>query len=387
MKISRECLYIDDREQLEQLCRQLADSTVLALDTEFMRETTYFPRLCLLQVSNGEIDACIDPLALDDLGPFLELVYRDDILKIFHAGGQDLEILYHLTGGLPAPLFDTQLAAPLLGLPLQSGYAALLNALLGISLDKSHTRTDWSRRPLSPAQLSYACDDVRYLVPLYHEICARLGQSGRLAWLDDDFAELADPARLQTPDDAMWMKIKGAQRLRDGQLAVLQALAAWRERQARDRDRPRNRILRDDILLDLARLRPRSLAALEQIRGLGPQQIRQHGDTLLDLIAAAASAPVPERPQRGPQLSVAEEALSDCLMAVLRLCGERHDINPAVLANRRELERLVGGERDLPLLQGWRRHLAGNALLDYLDGNTRLQVMDGKAMLQERSPA
>ena len=231
-------LYVDTPQALTQLCKQLQHSPWFALDTEFIREKTFYPRLCLLQVANTQHLACIDVLALNDLSPLLDILYDPASTKVLHSAHQDLEIFYHLRGALPTPIFDTQLAATLLGLGEQIGYAALVKTLLKIDLDKSQTRTDWSCRPLDPAQLSYAADDVRYLGQIYQQQRQELEQRQRLDWLTEDFTALCDPARYRVDVDQAWQRIKGQQRLRGVQLAVLRTLAAWREQRASSLDRP-----------------------------------------------------------------------------------------------------------------------------------------------------
>ena len=211
MKHSNDYLLIDTAEDLENLCHQLQDAAWLAVDTEFLRESTYFPKLCLLQIATPQLTACIDALSISKIDVVLDLIYRKNIVKVMHAARQDLEIFYHLRGSLPQPVFDSQLAAPLLGHPEQMGYASLVEAFLGIHLSKAHTRTDWSQRPLSDAQLQYAADDVRYLAQLYPLLYAKLEQLDRLDWLADDFTALTDPVQYERPPEQAWLRVKGAQ--------------------------------------------------------------------------------------------------------------------------------------------------------------------------------
>lgn len=373
-------LYVETAEQLQQLCVLLRPSRWLALDTEFMREKTYYPQFCLLQLCNGEVAACVDPLLIDTLDPLLQLLYDPDITKVFHAGRQDLEIFHHLWQKLPQPLFDTQLAATILGLGDQLGYAGLVQALLGRELDKGHTRTDWARRPLDQAQLRYALDDVIYLGEIYRQLRDRLRQQGRESWLREDFQLLADPATYTPPDGQSWQRVKGRQRLRGVELAVLQALAEWRESQARRADRPKRWILKDEVLLELARRRPTSAQQLERIRGLEAATVKRHGAHLLELTAKAARLPKQKWPAEGarpPRLTAAQEAMADLLMCCLRLVAEENHIAPAALANRRDLERLAVGERDLEMLHGWRGALAGRTLLRVLAGECAPVVASG----------
>ncbi|MDE2089680.1 MAG: ribonuclease D, partial [Gammaproteobacteria bacterium] len=291
-------LYIDTPQRLAALCRRLEGRPWLALDTEFLRDKSYRPRLCLLQVAVEDAIACVDPLALDDLTPLLDLLYDPSIVKVLHSAYQDLEIFYYLRGAPPRPVFDTQIAALLAGHGDQIGYASLVQALLGVKLDKAHTRTDWSRRPLHPEQLQYAADDVRYLGPLYLRLRDELEHRGRLAWLQEDFTALTDPATYANPPETAWRRIRGAERLTDAQFAVLAALAAWREQTAQRNDRPRQWILSDDCLLELARHRPASLEKLAGIRDLKPGALDKYGADLLELIRAARHAPAAARPER-----------------------------------------------------------------------------------------
>ncbi|WP_428610303.1 ribonuclease D [Sedimenticola sp.] len=363
--------HIQTEPQLIELCAELADSPWLALDTEFVREKTYYPQFCLLQISNGHIAASVDPLQIPELGPLLELLYTPDIVKVFHAGRQDLEIFHNLWDKLPTPLFDTQLAASLLGLGDQIGYGNLVEQLLQHTLEKGHSRTDWSRRPLDEAQLRYALDDVIYLGELYLKLKQMLQAEGREGWLQDDFDQLANPDTYSNPPQDAWKRIKGRQQLKGVQLAVLQALAGWREQEAQQANRPKRWILKDEVLTDLARRQPKELAQLEKIRGLEPGTIKRRGELLLKLIADARALPKEQWPRdkrRAARLSPNQEAFTDLLYGCLRLLAEQNNITPAALAGRKEIEALVGGERDLEIMHGWRRVIAGNQLLQILEG-------------------
>lgn len=374
-------LYIDTPEALTDLCNRLQNSPWIALDTEFIREKTYYPRLCLLQVANAELVACVDPLALDNLDSLLEILYDPAITKVLHSAYQDLEIFYNLRGAVPCPVFDTQIAATLLGQGEHVGYATLIKELLHTDLDKSQTRTNWCQRPLEPAQIAYAADDVRYLRDIYLLQRARLEASDRLAWLADDFAELCEAARYQANPPQAWRRIKGSRNLRGIQLAVLRALAAWREQRASTINRPRRWIIGDDVLLELARDMPSEKSRLQQIRGLEPSMIRRYGETLLELIAAVRIEPPeqwPAPPQPRLQLSPEQDALVDAMLAVVRLRGSQKAVSPQTLASRKDLERLVAGDTDVPLLHGWRAALAGREVQALLQGRLRLEVHDGE---------
>lgn len=374
-------LHIETSGQLLGLCEKLRPSRWLALDTEFMREKTYYPKFCLLQLCNGEYAASVDPLRIDSLQPLLEIVYDPAITKVFHAGRQDLEIFHHLWQRLPQPLFDTQLAATILGFGDQLGYAGLVQQLLGRNLEKGHTRTDWSRRPLDAEQLRYALDDVIYLGQAYQQLSRQLRQLGRERWLDEDFRLLADETTYTLPEGEIWQRVKGRQRLKGVELAVLQALAVWREQQARQADRPRRWIIKDEVLIELARRRPARTQQLERIRDLENATVKRHGDRLLKLIEQSSNLPKAQWPgeRASPvRLSPNQEAIADMLMCCLRLLAEQHRIAPIALASRRELEQLVGGERELALLHGWRGQLAGRPLLQVLSGECAPRIRDGK---------
>jgi ribonuclease D len=376
-------IYIDSREDLAEFCRSLRGSHWIAVDTEFVRDKTYFPRFCLLQVANLKQAACIDPFAVDDLDPVMELLFTPEVTKVFHAARQDLEVFFHRFGAIPSPIFDTQIAAPLIGLPEQVSYANLISALLGIPLNKDHTRTDWARRPLSPAQIAYAANDVIYLAAAYHEIRERLDALGRTDWLAADFAALLDPALYTTAPEAAWQRISGAHRLQPEQFALLVELAAWRETAAQRDDLPRHWIVRDEGLLDLARHRPASAEALRSLRGIEPKTLNRYGSALLEVIQRAQgrkiTPPCSPRPEhRTPET----DALIDALSAVVRLRCNEHTINPGIVATRKDLEDALANLEDARILHGWRRSLVGNDILDLLQGKKRLRVAGGTLRIE-----
>lgn len=373
-------LWIETEAGLKALCEQLRDCAWLALDTEFMRERTYYPQLCLVQIATPDIVACVDVLAIKSLEPLFGLLKDPNIVKVMHSARQDLEMFFHLNGQVPAPIFDTQLAASFAGLPDQAGYATVVQALLGVTLEKSHTRADWSRRPLDDAVLQYAADDVRYLRTIYLRLKQTLENQGRLKWLEAENAVLTDPATYRPDPDTAWQRLHGLQRLNARQFAVAKALAAWREQQAMKTNLPRQWIFKDDVLTDLARQRPTSNAALGSIRGIQDGLIRKHGDALITLLAAAQGV---DKPAKAPErLSVQDEVLVDALMAVVRIKGDEAGVSPAQLATRRDLEQLVRGQQDVEVLKGWRLETVGKALMDFMQNKTRLAVSDGRVQLQ-----
>lgn len=380
--------FIDQAHALGDLCARLQKAPWIALDTEFLREKTYYPRLCLVQVATSEEVTCIDPLALEDLSPLTALLQDPDILKVLHAGAQDLEIFFHRDGRVPAPVFDTQVAAALLGHGDQIGYGRLIQAVLGVDLEKGHSRTDWSRRPLDPEQLRYAADDVRYLARAYPRMREALETKGRLAWLEEDFRRLEDPATYRPDPEGIWQRVKGLNTLRrPHQLAVVQELARWREQEAMRCDRPRRWLLQDEVILDLARRQPRNLQGLAKVRGLAEATVQRHGETLLGLIRTGAGRPqeaCPTLPPRGGRLDPERETLVDVAMGLLRHQALANDISPTAIATRRDLEALVAGDTDSPLLRGWRARLAGDALRAWLQGETRLEVASGALTVTPR---
>lgn len=381
-------LFIDTDAGLAELCARLRGQPVLALDTEFMREKTYYAQLCLLQVAGEGVVACVDPLAVKNLDPLLDLLYDPAVTKVLHAARQDLEIFFDLRGELPRPVFDTQIAATLLGHGDQIGYANLVQQMLGVELDKLATRTDWSRRPLAAEQLRYAEDDVRYLFQIYHQQVAQLRAKGRLDWLAGDFADLTARENFAMAEGDLWARVRGTQRLKGAQLAILRDLAVWRERRAQQSNRPRRWVLKDEAMVEMARRMPSDIAGLEAIRDLEAGTVQKHGAALLELIQTARATPPHTwpRPREYRRLTPTQDALVDALMAVLRLRAQQAEVSPALLATRKDLEALVGGATDSPVLHGWRGALVGHDLRALLDGEQTLAVQDGELRLQPAAP-
>lgn len=374
--------YIDTAAKLDALCGQLQGAAWVAVDTEFLREKTYYPQFCLMQLATPDWVACVDPFALPSLEPLFAALYRTDLLKVFHSARQDLEIFFLLNDRLPTPLFDTQLAAPLLGFQENPGYGMLVSSFLNVNLTKAHTRTDWSLRPLSEEQLRYAADDVIYLGQVYLLMQRRLQELGRADWLDDDFAQLAQPEYYQAlPKDA-WLKIRGKNKLTGKQLAVLQAVAEWREHTAQQENRPRNWLLRDDLLLDIAKLQPETPEALAKLRDINERVAKRYGNALCQLISKAKQqAPVKlEGGEKLPKLNPKQEAIVDILTAIVRLRAEENAMNPVVLATRKDLEMLLAGDPECVLLHGWRYGMAGRELSEILQGRQALKI-DGNAVV------
>lgn len=384
MSDSNPIQFIDSARALVQLCDDLASASWLAIDTEFLRERTYRPELALIQIAAGDTIACIDPLALDSLEPLLELLYRPDVTKVLHAAGQDLEIFYWLCGKVPENLFDTQIAAPLLGYQEQLGYGNLVREVLGVELTKSHARADWMRRPLPSKQLQYAADDVIYLARMYPIMRERLNELGRSDWLAAEWIDLADPQRYEKPADQMWKRLKQINNLKGARLSIAQQLAAWREITARQSNLPRNWLLKDALILDLARQMPDELAELKHIRGLSDGTIRHHGKAIIAVISRAKTEPPqPNKttPRKGA-LNIEQEAACDVLEAVAKLHADQLAINATVLTPRKALEALIRGNQESPLMQGWRRELIGMPLQQVLAGEVDIQIENGRLKLR-----
>lgn len=348
--------------RLAELASELANAPAIGLDTEFLRERTYRPQLCLLQVATPARCECIDPLGAGDFAALRPALTAGGPVKIMHAARQDLEALWPLFGPV-APLFDTQVAAALTGLPAQVGYGELVRRQLGVEIDKSHTRTDWSRRPLSPAQLAYALDDVRYLGPLRAQLQEQLDKLGRLGWMEEEMQPLAVATHLFVDPDHAVERLKGVQELDEDRQRLARLLAAWRERRAAERNRPRSWILDDAGLRALVASAPRDAVALRALPELQPGFIDNSGADILQLIAAAALPaqlpPLPGRPRPDP-------VLSDCvkrLGGITRDAAQALGIAAELLATRRDLERIAQGGRDVAPLRGWRRAVIGDALL------------------------
>ena len=377
MSLAESYLCVERDEELQSLCARLAQAEWITVDTEFLRERTYYPQLCLIQVASATEVACIDPQKVTSLDPLIALFTDPRILKIFHAARQDLELFWQSHRVLPEPIFDTQIAAPLLGYPEQVGYATLVKERLGLDIDKSETRTDWSRRPLTQSQLDYAAADVRHLAELFPVMRDALAERGRLDWLAEDFAALIDPEAYANHPDQAWRRLRGLQKFRGPALACAQALAAWREERAQQENRPRKWVLDDDALMTLARIKLQSVDDLKRVRGLPPAVIDRYGKQLVTLLDAARQRPPEALPdfERPEALSEDQEAAVDVLAGVLRQIAATQSLNPASIASRKTLQDLVRGERaQSPLLRGWRRGIAGEKLLDVLEGRCRLHL-------------
>lgn len=373
-------MYVTDQAGLEELLDKTRDAKVVAVDTEFMRERTYYARLCLIQVGTEDVSAIIDPLAVKDLSPLKALLVDSSAVKVFHAGSQDLEIFYGLFDAAVKPVFDTQVAATLAGFPQQIGYGPLVKEMLGVALDKGDTYTDWAKRPLSSTQVEYALNDVRYLPEIYRRLHDKLASEGRMEWLERDFAALIDPDTYRVDPGEQWRRLKRISGLNRRQMGVAREVAAWRELEAQRRDVPRRWVLGDETIVEVARRMPKTTADLSAVRGLGDKLPRAAYDSLLEAVAAGVALPDDELPvfERRKRPAGDVDGAVDLMVALVRLRAHEKGVAMPLLTSRDDLERLAAGERDTsPLLEGWRGELVGNELLELLDGRLSLKVSGG----------
>ena len=381
--------YIASQENLEAFVRRAASSSVLAIDTEFLREKTYYANLCLIQLATDAEVAVVDPFAIEDMKVLAPLLTDSSIVKLFHAGGQDLEILYRELGVLPAPLFDTQVAATLLGHTQQIGYGPLVHSLCGVNLKKSDSFTDWSRRPLSTSQLEYAADDVIYLPKMYRIMVEKLEAKGRLHWLDNDFAAMSDPAHYESDPFERYKRLKRVGQLTRRQLSAAREVACWREVTAQERDMPRKWVLTDEQIVEACKREARTIDELFMVRGMRERLSTRDARAVVALMVTALDAP-PEtwpEPDRCAKSEPNVDAQLDLMTAIVRLRAKESGVAIPTLASHDDLARVARGYREgVDLLRGWRRSLVGEELLDLLDGKIRLSL-DGAELNVERREA
>ncbi len=385
-------LLITDSTALREFCTLVSSAPFIAVDTEFMRESTYYPELCLVQVATPEHSAAIDPLADGiDLAPLLDLlVEREDMLKVFHAGGQDVEIIYNLTGKTPHPIFDTQIGAMALAQAEQQGYSNLVESWLGFSLDKGARFTDWSRRPLDKRQIDYAIADVTHLAVIFPRMLEKLRKTGRGEWLDEEMEKLADPANYaMRPEDA-WHRVK-IQSKKPDVLGRLRALAAWREIEARGKNLPRGRIAKDETLAEIAAHPPRTQEDLARIRGLSASW--RNNDIGARMMAALADAEpmareeLPAAAPRGPGLGKDGALVADLLKLLLKIRAREMSVASRLIARSDELEQLAAGVRDgLSILTGWRADVFGRDALELVEGRLGFTVHKGRLVMTRTAP-
>lgn len=378
-------MYIANQESLEAFVDRARSSSVLAIDTEFLREKTYYARLCLLQLATDDEVVVVDPFAVESLAVIEPLLTDESIVKLFHAGDQDLEILYHEVGVLPHPVFDTQIAAALLGQSQQVGYGALVHAECGVSLKKIDSFTDWSRRPLSDSQLEYAADDVVYLPRLYRMMTKELTEKGRLTWLDHDFEELVDPARYERDPRERYRRLKRGNQLTLQQLSAAREVAAWRETEAQRRNIPRKWVLTDEQIVEACKREARTIDELFMVRGMREKLSTRDARKVVSLLKSGLDLPEdawpePDRPSRNePNV----DAQIDLMNALVRLRSKENGIAMQTLASHAELSQVARGHHEgVDVLKGWRRALIGEELLELLAGKLSLRLVNGEVTVE-----
>lgn len=373
-------MLVENDAQLKEFLALCEKSSYMAIDTEFLREKTYYAKLCLIQVAIEGASAIIDPFTIKDLTVMASVLTNNNIVKIFHASSQDIEILYHETGVVPTPVFDTQVAAALLGKSQQASYAALVQSFCQVTLPKKDSFTDWSRRPLSPSQVEYAADDVTYLPRIYNDMVKQLTEKGRMSWLDDAFAEISNPRKYEVDPRSRYRKLKRVNQLSPRQMAAAREFAAWRELRAQKLNIPRKWVVSDEQIVEACRREPRSLDELYMVRGL--RESLKAGDArhVLKLIQTGLNCPEEDLPQtKVSQRSEANVDIAvDLMNAIVRLRARENKIAPQTLAPHAELMKLARGhDEDCDLLKGWRYRVVGKELSDFLEGKFLLQLVDG----------
>lgn len=375
---------ITDNERLAELCKALAADAFVTVDTEFMREQTYWPILCLIQIAGAERHGLIDPMAKGiDLKPFFDLMNNPKVLKVFHAARQDVEIMVHLADIVPHPIFDTQIAAMVCGFGDQVGYEAIVRKLAKVQIDKSSRFTDWSRRPLSEKQLTYALSDVTHLRVVYEKLKQELDSNGREPWLEQEMEVLTAIETYRVDPEEAWERVRVRLRSRK-QLGVLMSIAAWREREARDKNVPRSRIMKDDALSEIATQMPQSKEALEQLRAL-PRGMAN--SRVAEVIIKAVSHGLARDQASLPAISNdrdngGDQAAAEILKLALKVVCESEGIAPKLVANAADVEALAEDDNaDVPLLRGWRRELFGNTALAIKHGKAMIGFKGGRAVI------
>ncbi len=374
---------IETTAALQDACRKLAQSEFVTVDTEFLRETTFWPILCLIQMASPDLEVIVDPMAKDiDLTPFFELMADTSVFKVFHAARQDLEIVYHLGKLIPHPIFDTQVAAMVCGFGDSISYDQLVQRTKNVQIDKSSRFTDWSRRPLSDKQLDYALADVTHLRDIYLSLKAKLESEGRTTWVAEEMAVLESTETYDMHPDDAWLRLKS--RLRKPQeLAVLKYVTAWREREARSRNVPRSRVLKDDAIFEIAQQQPRDSEALGRLRTIPKGWERSSsGTAILDAVNTALALPKTDMPQAPKHSHTPEGAQSavELLKVLLRLISEKHGVAAKVIANSDDLDKIAteGEKAEVAALSGWRRELFGEPALKLISGEVALRFIDKK---------
>jgi ribonuclease D len=380
---------ISDTKSLSSFCESLLGDTFVTVDTEFLRETTYYPKLCLIQMAGENAAALIDPLAKGiDLKPFYQLMTNENVLKVFHAARQDIEIFVNEAGLVPSPVFDTQIAAMVCGFGDQAGYEAIVRKLAKAQIDKSAQFTDWSRRPLTHRQMAYALSDVTHLRTVYEKLRADIEKEGRGDWLAGDLEDLADPNTYRVDPEQSWRRIKSRIQNKKQQ-AALMAVAAWREREAQAKNVPRGRILKDEAVAEIAVQVPQSKEGLHQLRLL-PRGSAESviGKGILAAVAeglARDPASIPAAKGRGEEMTSSQEAAAEVLKLALKIVSERENVAPKLIANSSDIDAIaVSDEADVPAMHGWRRAIFGDLALQLKHGKAMIGMENGRARIVKR---
>jgi ribonuclease D len=383
---------IETTAALQEACAKLAQSDFITIDTEFLRETTFWPQLCLIQMASPDVEVLVDPMAKGlDLKPFFELMANAEVTKVFHAARQDIEIIHHLGGLVPHPIFDTQVAAMVCGFGDSVSYDQLVQRTKNVHIDKSSRFTDWSRRPLTDKQLEYALADVTHLRDVYLFLKNQLEREGRALWLTEEMAILESPQTYDMHPDDAWLRLKS--RLRKPQeLAILKVIAAWREREARSRNVPRSRVLKDDAIYEIAQQQPKDAEALSRLRTVPKGWERSSsGAAIIEAVNAALALPKTEMPHPPKHVHVPEgtAAAVELLKVLLKLISDKEGVAAKVIANSDDLEKIAaeGEKAEVAALSGWRRDLFGDTALKLISGGVALRFVNKKVEAVELDEA
>lgn len=377
-------MYIDSQDAFDAYVEQARGAHVLAIDTEFLREKTYYATLCLLQLNADGAVAVVDPFAVDIKG-LAGLLTDELIMKLFHAGRQDIEIILHEVGVVPKPVFDTQVAAALIGQTQQVGYGPLVHAVCGVKIAKADSFTDWSQRPLTDSQIQYAAEDVIYLPEMYRKMSDTLRAKGRFDWLKDDFEELSNPAIYLVDERERYRKLKHVSQLSRRQMAAAREMAAWREMQAQERNIPRKWVLTDEQIVEACKREPRRIDDLYMVRGMREKLPVRDARVVIDLVRSALDGS-PEtwpEPDRCGKSEPNVDVQVDMMTAIVRLRARQNGIAFQTLASHSDLQNIARGHYDeVELLRGWRRDIVGNELVAFMNGEITLSIEGGRARVR-----
>lgn len=372
-------MFITTTEDLNAFCARAKKHGVLAVDTEFLREKTYHPRLCLIQLGTPEEVCAVDPFCVEDFSSLKDLLEDENIVKVLHACSQDMEVIKYALSCVVNPVFDTQVAAAFLGYRMQLGYGALVEAYAGVTLPKAESMTDWSLRPLDAQQIAYAEDDVRYLPGIYDKMMSELIDKNRLGWLIPEMNEVCDPAKLEVHYDEAYRKVKRANSLTRKQLAIAREVASWREKTAEKRNIPRKWVLGDEVLIEICKRCPKNADKLRRLRGL-TQLNSADCTSILAAVKAGLNCPAELMPEikRRPRTSSDTDSVVDLMYSVLRIIAAKNGIAAQVIATRDDLYDYLNNSKKSSLASGWRHEILGQYLTQLLEGQIGLTVKDGK---------